>query len=90
MFGPRIFCLHGSASFFEAHNFRKNAFPTDKDLFSGNLEVQIYGFRDLYLFRNDGILSEMGPYGSMWADIKTGRSHMAQDHFKTPPGPKRG
>ena len=26
----------------------------------------------------------MGPYGSVWADIKTGRSPMAQDHFKTP------
>ena len=34
--------------------------------------------------------SEMGPYGSEWARIKTGRSHVAQDHFRTPPGPKRG
>ena len=32
----------------------------------------------------------MGPYGSVGAHIKTGRSPMAQDHFKTPPGPKKG
>ena len=30
----------------------------------------------------------MGPYGSVGAHIKTGRSPMAQDHFKTPPDPK--
>ena len=30
----------------------------------------------------------MGPDGSIWAHIKTGRSHMAQDHFKTPSDPK--
>ena len=35
-------------------------------------------------------LSEMGPYGSVGAHIKTGRSPMAQDHFKTPPDPKKG
>ena len=27
------------------------------------------------------IWSEMGPYGSLGAHIKTGRSPMAQDHF---------
>ena len=27
----------------------------------------------------------MVPYGSVGAHIKTGRSPMAQDHFKTPP-----
>ena len=32
----------------------------------------------------------MGPYGSVWADIKTGKSPMAPDHFKTPPDPKKG
>ena len=32
----------------------------------------------------------MGPYGSVGAHIKTGRSPMAQDHFKTPPDPKMG
>ena len=32
----------------------------------------------------------MGPYGSVGADIKTGRIPMAQDHFKTPPDPKQG
>ena len=37
-----------------------------------------------------GILSEMGPYGSICAHIKTGKSYMAQDHFKTPPDPKNG
>ena len=31
----------------------------------------------------------MGPYGSVGAHIKTGRSPMAQDHFKTPPDPKK-
>ena len=30
----------------------------------------------------------MGPCGSVGAHIKTGRSPMAQDHFKTPPDPK--
>ena len=80
-FGPRIFRLYGSTSFFEAHNFQKNAFPTNKDQFSRNLEVQIYGLGDIHLFKNHGNLSEMGPYGSIWAHIKTGQSHMAQDHF---------
>ena len=32
----------------------------------------------------------MGPCGSVGAHIKTGRSPMAQDHFKTPPDPKKG
>ena len=27
------------------------------------------------------ILSEMGPYGSVGAHIKTGKRYMAQDHF---------
>ena len=31
----------------------------------------------------------MGPYGSVGAHIKTGRSPMAHDHFKTPPDPKK-
>ena len=31
----------------------------------------------------------MGPYGSVGAHIKTGRSPMAQDHFKAPPDPKK-
>ena len=81
-----MFRLYRSAYFFEANNFRKNGLPTNKDLFSGNLEVQRYEFRDMYLFKNHGNLSEMGPYGSVWARFKTGRSHMAQDHFETPPG----
>ena len=32
----------------------------------------------------------MGPYGSVWAHIKTGKSPMAHDHFQTPPDPKKG
>ena len=32
----------------------------------------------------------MGPYGSVWAHVKTGRSPMAHGHFQTPPDPKRG
>ena len=32
----------------------------------------------------------MGPYGSVGAHIKTGRSPMAQDHFKTPSDPQKG
>ena len=35
-----------------------------------------YSFKE-----NHGIESEMGPYGSMWSHIKTGRSHMDQDHY---------
>ena len=32
----------------------------------------------------------MGPYVSVGAHIKTGESPMAQEHFKTPPDPKKG
>ena len=42
------------------------------------------------MYENHEIWSEMGPYGSVWADIKTGKSPMAQDHFQTPPDPERG
>ena len=41
------------------------------------------------LDQNHGIWSEMGPYGSVGAHIKIGRSHMAHDHFQTPPDPKK-
>ena len=40
------------------------------------------------IYENHENWSEMGPYGSVGAHIKTGRSPMAQDHFKTPPDPK--
>ena len=50
----------------------------------GDLEVQVYGFRDIYLFKNCGNWSEMGQYVLIWAHIKTGQSPMAQDHFQTP------
>ena len=36
------------------------------------------------------ILSEMGPYGSVGAHIKTGRSPMAHDHFQTTPDLQKG
>ena len=36
-----------------------------------------------FLFKKYQIWSEMGSYGSVGAHIKTGRSPMAQDHFKT-------
>ena len=47
--------------------------------------------QDLRFFgqRNIKFWSEMGPYGSVGAHIKTGESSMAQDHFQTPPDPKR-
>ena len=32
----------------------------------------------------------MGPHGLVWANIKTGRSPMAHDHFQTPPDPQKG
>ena len=41
-----MFSKFGPASFFEVHNFRKNAFPMNKDLFPEKNEVQIHGFWD--------------------------------------------
>jgi hypothetical protein len=35
-----------------------------------------------------GIWSEMGPYGSVWAHIETGKSYMAQDRFQDTPDPQ--
>ena len=32
----------------------------------------------------------MCPHGSVGAHIKTGKRYMAEDHFKTPPDPKKG
>ena len=43
-----------------------------------------------YICENHGNWSEIGPYGSIWAHIKTGRSPMAHDHFQNPPDPKEG
>ena len=76
-FGHRRLRLYGSASFFEAHNIRNNGLPANKDLFSGNLEVKIYGFRDficskimdldlkwVHVARYELILIRMEPYGS--------------------------
>ena len=44
----------------------------------------------LFLVQQIEIWSETGPHGSVGAHIKTGESSMAQDHFKTPPDPKKG
>ena len=45
---------------------------------------------EIFRPKNYEILTEMGPYGSVGAHIKTGRSPMAQDHFETPPDLKKG
>ena len=37
---------------FQGAQLLEKSFPTNKDLFSGNLEVQIHGFGDFYLFKN--------------------------------------
>ena len=42
------------------------------------------------MYENHEKLSEMGLCGLKWADIKTGRSPMAHDHFQTPPDPPKG
>ena len=50
---------------------------------------KVWIFGNLYfLGKKYEIWSEMRPYGSVGAHIKTGGSPMAQDHFKTPPDPK--
>ena len=56
--------------------------------FSGS---EIFG-QDLRFFsaKKYEILSEIGPYGSVGAHIKTGKRYMAQDHFQTPPDLKKG
>ena len=42
------------------------------------------------MYETYGNWSEMGPYGSVGAHIKTGKRSMAPDHFQTPPDPKKG
>ena len=42
------------------------------------------------MYEKYGNWSEMGPYGSVGAHIKTGERSMAYDHFQTPPDPKKG
>ena len=49
-----------------------------------------FGGSEIYWPTKYETLSEMGPYGSVGAHIKIGKSYMAQDHFKTPPDPKKG
>ena len=44
--------------------------------------------QDGQVYENE-LWSEMGPYGSIGAHIKTVRSHMAQDHVPTPLDPKQ-
>ena len=41
------------------------------------------------MYEKYGNWSEMGPYGSVGAHIKTGKRSMAHDHFQTPPDPQR-
>ena len=45
---------------------------------------------EIFCLKKYEIWSETGPDGSVGAHIKTGRSPMAQEHFKTPPDPKKG
>ena len=42
------------------------------------------------IYENHGIWSDLGPYGSIWAHIKTGQSPMAQENFWTPSDPQKG
>ena len=42
------------------------------------------------MYEKYGNWSEMGPYGSVGAHIKTGKRSMAPDQFQTPPDPKKG
>ena len=56
--------------------------------FPREFESQICSFRMLHLGKLPN-WSEMGPYGSIWAHMKTGQNHMAQDHFQTPLDPQR-
>ena len=44
----------------------------------------------IFLLPKYEIWFEMGLYGSIGAHIKTGRRHMAQDHFRTPLDPPKG
>ena len=50
-------------------------------------KVWLFGNLSSFLPKKYEIWSEMGPYGSVGAHIKTGESSMAQDHLKTPPDP---
>ena len=45
---------------------------------------------EIFWLKKYEIWSGMGPYGSVGAHIKTGESPLAQEHFKTPPDPKKG
>ena len=58
------------------------------DQMPGNLKFRYVAFEYLS-YTTYGIWFEMGPYGSIWAQTKTGRSHMAQEYLWTPPNPKR-
>ena len=72
---------------FEAENSHE-APKASKSLGSPNPQAKLlsrYEFQDFDMFKNHGILSDMGPHGSVCAHIKTGRSPLAQDHFWTPP-----
>ena len=68
-FGPRIFRLYGSASFCRGAQLSEKCLPDEHGFFSGNLEVQIYEFKDFHLFKNHGIWFETGSYGSVGTHI---------------------
>ena len=34
--------------------------------------------------KSENVLLQMDSYGSIWLQMKTGQSHMAQDHFWNP------
>ena len=81
MSGPIILCLCSPSACLEANHFAKKYFPRVRE------EGQLHGFLSSQFYENRGIWSELGSYGSRWARVTTGRSHMAQDHFQTPPDP---
>ena len=45
------------------------------------LDQDLVQDEDILFGKNNGIGFEMGPYGSIWARINTGRSLMAHEHF---------
>lgn len=67
---------------FQAHNFRKDASPTNRTIFLGNLKIQIHDFQDVYFFKTNEFDPNLGSYGLVWAHITTGPNHMLQDNLK--------
>ena len=59
----------------------------DVVFFSAHSEVQICVLLMFSIYENHGVWSEMGSYGSIWAHVKTGKSHISQDYFGALPVP---